>query len=206
MKQPKLSILIPSIPSRVGDLLALYAKLQIDVITLGVDVQILTLMDNRKMSIGAKRDALVQAASGEYLAFIDDDDTYFEEYLSSILPALESKPDVVTFKQLNTIDGKQFYVNFSLHHEYNEEAKIDKNGNYHDIERLPFHVCIWKSEIAKTERFKSVNYGEDWDWAKRLIPKCNTEVHINKVLHHYIFNSQTTEASTESNEVWQNPN
>jgi hypothetical protein len=202
----KLSILIPSIPSRFDKMKSLYNRLLIECEKL--PIEILCLVDNKKRSIGEKRDALVQIAKGQYLTILDDDDNFFEGYAKEIIDAINLNYyfDIITFTQKATIDGKSFLVDFSLAHKENEELKLNDEGEYSNIKRLPFHCCIWKTSIAQSERFASVNFGEDWDWCKRLIPKCKTEYKINKVLHHYIFNSQTTEASTESNEVWVNPN
>jgi hypothetical protein len=200
---PKLSILIPSIPSRFEKMQNLYNRLLVECENL--PIEILCLVDNKKRSIGEKRDDLVQLAKGDYLTILDDDDNFFEGYAKEILEGIGWGVDVVCFKQEATLDGKSFYVDFSLKYE-NEPAKLDNNENYIDIKRLPFHCCVWKSSIAKSERFASVGYGEDWDWCKRLIPKCKNEYKVNKVLHHYIFNSETTEAPIESNDVWDNPN
>lgn len=201
---PKLSILIPSIPSRFDKMFNLYNRLLVECKEL--PIEILCLVDNKIRSIGEKRNDLVQLAKGEYLTILDDDDSFFEGYAVEILKAIESNADVITFNQKCTLDGESFFVNFSLYNECNEPAKFDNEGNYLNIKRLPFHCCVWKSNIAKSETFASVSYGEDWHWCKRLIQKCETECHIDKVLHHYIYNSQTTQASTESNEVWVNPN
>jgi hypothetical protein len=200
---PKLSILIPSIPSRFEKMQNLYNRLLIECENL--PIEILCLVDNKKRSIGEKRDALVQLAKGDYLTILDDDDDFFEGYAKEILEGISWNVDVICFKQKSTLDGKSFYVDFSLTNK-NETAQLDDNENYVDIKRLPFHCCVWRTKIAQSERFSNVSYGEDWDWCKRLIPKCKNEYKVNKVLHHYIFNSETTEAPTESNKVWVNPN
>lgn len=202
---PKLSILIPSIPSRFEKMQNLYNRLLIECKNL--PIEILCLVDNKKRSIGEKRDDLVQLAKGEYLTILDDDDDFFDGfYASKIIEAIKEKKDVITFEQLCSLDGKSFIVDFDLFHKENEPAEIDEFGEYIDIKRLPFHCCVWKTSIAQSERFANVGYGEDWDWCKRLIPKCKTQTKIDFILHRYIFNSQTTEAPTESNEVWVNPN
>ena len=81
---------------------------------------------------------------------------------------------------------------------------FQKEKKYINIKRQPFHICAWKSEIAKSELFSDVGYSEDWDWCKRLIPKLKSEFKINEVLHHYIFDDKITEAPTETNEIWTN--
>ena len=74
---PKLSILIPSIPSRIQDrMIPLYHKLQEQIRKLDnpKDVELLCVIDNKRRSIGYKRESLVYIARGNYLAFVDDDD------------------------------------------------------------------------------------------------------------------------------------
>ena len=203
MEKPKLSILIPAIPSRFEQAKHLYSRL----VYFAGDrpVEILMFMDNKRRSIGEKRDALVRAANGEYLAFLDDDDDFFAHYITELLKGCDSGADVITFKQKCTIDGKSFIVDFDLNHKENEEAKMI-NDEYIDIKRRPFHICAWKSEIAKKSKFADVGYGEDWDWCRRLLTRTKTQYKIDEVLHHYVFDSSVTEAPTESNSVWNNPN
>lgn len=200
---PKLSILIPSIPSRIDKLTTLISKLE----SLIGDkpVEILAFTDNKKRSIGCKRQALVDIAKGDYLAFLDDDDDLLPEYIDEVLKASESSPDVITFKQWCVVDGNDFIVDFDLRHTENEECKIVE-GKYIDIKRKPFHVCFWKREIAQSERFPDVGYGEDWNWIEKIIDKATVQYKINKVLHKYVFDSSITEAPTETNDIWENPN
>lgn len=42
-------------------------------------VEILTLVDNKKMMLGHKRNVMVDMCRGEYVAFVDDDDR-IEDY------------------------------------------------------------------------------------------------------------------------------
>lgn len=201
--RPKLSILIPSVPSRIDKVKSLYDRLNNLIGDSPIEVLIFT--DNKKRSIGKKRESLVKISNGEYVCFLDDDDDFFDEYVNELLLATEQGADVITFKQKCTIDGKSCIVDFDLNHTENEEVKMIK-GEYRDVKRMPFHICAWKSEIAKSEDFPDVGYGEDWDWCKRILAKTNTQYKIDKVLHHYVFDSNVTEAPTESNEVWTNPN
>ena len=205
MKQkPILSILIGAIPERFDKARSLYERLMAEVGD--KPVQVLLIMDNRIMQIGEKRDALVQLAAGKYISFIDDDEDFFPGYIDFMLDACSKNVDVITFLQKCTIDGNSFTVNFDLNNIENEEARKNESGNYIDINRRPFHVCGWRSKIAKSEHFAAVGYGEDWDWCQRILPKCKTQYKIPGHMHHYIWDSKTTAAPTESNSVWTNPN
>jgi len=198
-----LSILIPTIPERIKVLSKLYDKLLLQVGE-RADVEILSFCDNKKRSIGYKRDALVQCANGKYCVFVDDDDDVSIDYVSEIIKRTDKDYDVIMFNTMSYLDGKPCKIRVSLD-VVNEEVEL-VNGKYKDCNRQPFHTSVWRTEIAKSERFADVGYGEDWDWAKRLIPKVESYVKIDKFLHIYKFDSKDTKAPIESNEVWKNPN
>jgi hypothetical protein len=73
----------------------------------------------------------------------------------------------------------------------------DDEGFLGDIKRPPYHMCVWRRELAQSEQFNAVYSGngqssEDIDWLMRLYPKVQTEYHIDDALHGYIYNSKTT--------------
>jgi len=188
------SILIPSIPSRIRRLEVLFAKLQNQVGSTTFEVEILSLLDNKTRSIGLKRDALVRCARGDYLAFCDDDDDVSEDYVKSICEALlRESPDVLVFNERCNINGgNDFIVRFGMEYE-NEEAR-QENGVWVDVKRKPFHCCVWKSSIARSESFPDASYGEDWHWCKRLVPKVEKQWRIDRVLKMYRYDRNVTEA------------
>lgn len=182
-----LSVLVPSIPSRFDKFQRIFAKLQNQAD--GRDVEILGLFDNKKRSIGLKRDALVQASVGRYVAFVDDDDNISPDYILRILQAMQTDPDVITFKQNCIVDGEQCLVDFDLNHAENEE--FTPGGS---IKRLPFHVCAFRGDIARKYHFPDSMYGEDWEWCVQVLQDVKTQHKIDEVLHIYIYDSQVTEA------------
>ena len=186
-----LSILIPSIPSRLGKLQKLYGDLLAQ--AEGQPVEILSFLDNKKRSIGLKSDALVQVAIGKYCAFVDDDDAVYSNYIADMLTGAREDADVIVFNEHCTINGGTvFTVKFGLEYE-NEEAHVD-NGRWANITRKPWHPCGWRTEIAKSEHFPDASYGEDWHWCKRLVPKAKSQFRIDKVLSRYDYNESVTEA------------
>jgi hypothetical protein len=195
MKKIIFSILIPSIPSRVEKyLIPLLAKLQKQ-IGERKDVEILTFLDNKKRSVGQKRDNLVQLANGQYLAFVDDDDDVSDDYVEEICQTIygNEKTDVIVFDQIASINGLEFKVSFGIEYE-NEQAQLNEFGKYDDIKRKPFHICVWRSEIAVKYKFPDCSYGEDWFWAKQVHADIKTQHRIDKVLHYYRYNDVITEA------------
>jgi glycosyltransferase involved in cell wall biosynthesis len=191
-----LSILVPSIPSRIDKFLKpLYSKLESQSSKVS-DVEVLCLLDNKKRSIGLKRDALLRAAQGKYVAFVDDDDDISDDYVEQLRNAIyhEGKgSDVIVFDQIASINNNQFRVRFGIEFE-NEQAEMDPYGQYKDIVRKPFHVCAWKRELAIKYKFPDCSYGEDWYWAKQVLGEVSTQYRIDKILHYYRYNDSVTEA------------
>jgi hypothetical protein len=197
---PRLSILIPSIPSRFEKSFNLYNKLIEE--TENMDIEILMLTDNKKRSIGLKREALKNISKGKYFMFVDDDDDI--KNIPLLYEATENDVDVITFKQKSrNTDGSHFIVTFGLGNEV--EHKQNKQGQYVDLKRPPFQVCAWNQKF-KDFAYPDINYAEDWGWIKQVLPLAKSEYFIDEVIHLYNFDMNVTEADTSSNELWENPN
>lgn len=193
----KLSILVPSLPSRFDShLRTLLDKLNRQ--TDGRDdVEVLVLTDNKMRSVGLKRDALVKSARGEFCAFVDDDDNVSDDYVSSIIDCIRANPDadVITFNQVSQVnDGNPYTVRFGLGNPH-EEAGTDDSGRWRDIRRPPYHVCAWRTELARRHDFADASYGEDRHWAMRAARDARASAHIDKVLHYYFYRDSVTEAA-----------
>jgi len=199
MSAIKFSILIPAIPERIDLLTRLLAKLNPQ--TEKQPVEVIVLMDNKKRPLGDKRNLMMRECQGKFLAHLDDDDSISDDYVSSILTTLDDNPetDVVCFQQRADLGDKMPYtVHTSLAFE-NEDSNIAKkkvNGKtveYRpDIKRKPWHWCVWRTEIARKGVFPCEFYAEDWLWLQQVIPLCQTEVQIKKILHYYYYNKQVS--------------
>ena len=93
----KLSILIPSIPSRFKRFERLFERINDQASKSDMVVEVLGLFDNKKRSIGHKRDALVQMSNGEYVCFCDDDDDVSLDYVINLLEGIKHPPDVPSY-------------------------------------------------------------------------------------------------------------
>lgn len=150
-------------------------------------VEILILADNKRMMLGEKRNVMVDMAQGEYVAFVDDDDRLEPDYIASLLTAIESGSDVITFHvsvKLNGGDAKIAKYSKDYGHDYNTAAE------YH---RIPNHICCVKRELSRKSSFPNIKYGEDSAYAKVLLPYLLTEHRIERVLYHYDWDENTTE-------------
>jgi glycosyltransferase involved in cell wall biosynthesis len=182
----KLSIMTPTIPSRESQLKALSQKLAKQIGDLPVEH--LVFCDNRKRSIGEKRQSLVDIANGEYIAFCDDDDDVSPDYVSELLKAIETKADVITFNQKAIYNGLKSEVHFGIR---NQDGQFNPGGI---TLRGPWHVCAWNRQKVKGCVFGFSNYGEDLVWSHQARKRVKTGHHINKVLHTYIHDAATTAA------------
>lgn len=195
----QLSILIPSIPSRLKRAVELCDRLE--QMCEGKSVEILLILDNKQRSIGHKREMLKNNCLGKYFMILDDDDDLLS--IEEIYNATFEGVDVITFKQkcLNS-DGSTFTVTFGLGNEIEHNTE---DGKYLDCKRPPFHVCAWHEKFKKIP-YPDISYGEDGVWSLKANNLAKSEIHIDKVVHSYNFSETGTEASTESNEFWKNPN
>jgi glycosyltransferase involved in cell wall biosynthesis len=186
MDSIKLSILIPTIESRKILLMNLLGELHKQTINYPGNVDVLT--ETGSGTIGAKRNKLLERATGEYICFIDDDDEVSKDYIPEILKAIESKPDCVSLRGVITWDGANPEI-FEHSIKYNGYVThtIPKGGIKY--ERYPNHLNAIKSEIAKQFKFPETNHGEDTDWATQVFKSglLKKEVYIDKVLYNYKF-------------------
>jgi glycosyltransferase involved in cell wall biosynthesis len=187
----KLSILTPTIPTRIASVAALQVKIaeQIDD---DLTVEHLCFCDNRARTIGAKRQALVDIARGEYIAFVDDDDDISDDYVSRLLTAIETGADVITFRQRAIYNGLESEVVFGVN---NRDGQFNPGGI---TLRAPWHVCAWKRETVAGCLFGESNYGEDLIWCEQARKRIQTAHHIDAVLHTYRHEAVTTAAPEPS--------
>lgn len=189
----KLSILIPTVPNRLTTFfprLIEHLQNQIRISNNRTDVEILGLYDNKKRTVGEKRNVLLNMAQGEYLTFIDDDDRIADDYVQSIMNALYDNLDVdcVVFDCITTINGdtsNPTYSKYSINYEYSQ------TGN--QWRGKPAHTMVWKSSIAKKHSYQGKNYGEDIEWVKKACKDIKREVRIDKVLYFYDFDNRVSE-------------
>jgi glycosyltransferase involved in cell wall biosynthesis len=198
----KLSILILSIPSRLHFLQPLVEKLERQIAD-REDVEILSILDNKSFGISEKRNHLLGLARGDYLSWIDDDDDVSDDYIEKILKAIESTndSDVISFDQLCFLEGIEARVFAKMGNPHEPVVMDHSTGKYKDTLRPPYHWCVWKSSLAKSEEFRSnanrqgSDHGEDLDWLLRLYPKVTKSIYLEgQVLHIYRYSSQISES------------
>lgn len=153
---------------------------------MGQPVEFFILGDNKSLSVGEKRNAAINLASGKYVCFVDDDDQVSESYVSELLNACQRGADCVAFNMDYFKDDKYAgLVRFDL---------VDRNhrdgANY---KWMVNHLCPVRRELAEHAQFPDSNLREDFEYAERLRLQLKTMDKIEKTLYTYKFNSQTTE-------------
>ena len=169
-------------------------------------VQILWIGDNKAFSVGEKRNYLLDMARGEYLTFIDDDDQVSDNYIKTIIDYTKAFPDVTVFchEVEKLYDGKFEKTQYFS----KERGTINMNrkpgrGRKHPLTGKPLeykmqlmtpnHLMIWKSDVAKRERFPGYNLSEDIEWANLMNKHIDQEMQIAERLYTYDFDKKKSE-------------
>lgn len=200
------SILIASVPERYHSAhKLLLSLLEHQSVARIPDVELLYLLDNRRRSIGAKRNALLDSAHGEYVSFIDDDDEVAGDYVQKIRFAIsatrksEAPADVICFPQRATLVQHNVIhdCTYSLEHWKNRKPEERRQLTPSDKPNTlnwsgpPAHTMVWRREIAQSVKFQDKNFGEDTAWVDACCEKARMEVQIGgHALYFYNFDEQ----------------
>lgn len=175
----RLSILIATMPSRMAQ----YNRLIKSLPNSNEEVEVLS-DDSMEYNIGVKRNKLLERASGDYIVFVDDDDSISKDYVKLILKAAETNPDCIGICGIITTNGikrRKWFISKDYGRWY------EKDKVYY---RTPNHISPVKREIALKAMFPKIKFGEDAVYSERLLPYLKTEVKIKERIYHYDYNSQ----------------
>lgn len=178
----KLSILLPTVIERTEVFNVLYEELQKQ--AKGKPVELIVMCDNKEISIGAKRQQLLQKAKGEYIVFIDDDDWIAEDYIDQILA--NAKKDAIGFQIECIFDGTNKCL-ASASARYKDWAE---NVDGYRYVRSTYHKTPVKRELALKVGFGDKRFGEDYDYSKKLVRLVRSENYINKVMYYYRYKTE----------------
>lgn len=191
----KISILICTIKERESLFKSLlseffnqgtFTKIESGYIDEKKQVEILYHSDNKEISVGKKRQLLLEKAAGKYIVFIDDDDFPSPNYIDMILSAIETNPDCIGINVAMTTNGTRPQ---KCCHSLKYPVWMD-NVHGWDYVRNVTHFNPVKRDLAMQSGFKDMRFGEDKDYADRLTPLCKTEVYIEPPLFHYRFSNK----------------
>lgn len=191
-----LTVCIPSITTRISKgFQPLLDKLNNQVGD-NKQVEIISIMDNKRMSVGRKRQALFQMARGKYVCQVDDDDDVEPDFISTVLNAItetsEDPPEVITYDQHCDMDGQIMFVECDINSTAVSEPRFNVLKNRIIIKRYPWHWCCWRNDIAKRGNFYDCNGIEDGLFPRQMKNIVTKQYNIPKVLLRYIFRSSGT--------------
>ena len=181
---PRLAILLPTVEARAK----LFAQLHTHITAqaAGKPVEVLVACDNKEISIGKKRQNLLEQATGDYVCYIDDDDWVADDYVDSILAALESGPDCVGFLITCTTNGRNPRKAIASMR-YKDWCE-NRDGYAHC--RSPYQKTPVRREIALAVGFPDLRYAEDRVYSRGITARIKTESFVPKVLYQYRFRSE----------------
>jgi glycosyltransferase involved in cell wall biosynthesis len=143
------------------------------------EVEMLAVSDNGEKTIGQKRNELLEAAKGDYVVFVDDDDMVSPFYIYGIFQAIKDNPDCVGIEGIITQRGigpKKFVHSLKYDHWF------EKDEIYY---RYPNHLNPIKREIALECKFPDLSHGEDKEFSDKILKHLKTEVFINGPIYYY---------------------
>lgn len=189
--QPLLSILIATIEERREDLERVLKRLA----SMPLSWQLVEVIVNSAprhdlpegITVGEKRQLLLDDAKGRYVWFLDDDDDFTDDMFRELMPLLQFDYDVICAKTKALIDGKPYIIDTSIHYE---------NEQLHDgseVKRFPSVMNVYRRKSANKAKFKHINNGEDFAWSTSL--GLTKEKKVDSVWHIYNYSSSKTVAS-----------
>jgi glycosyltransferase involved in cell wall biosynthesis len=190
----KLSILICSLEKRQEQLAELLAELNLQITSCDASdiVEVMTEVDSKQITTGAKRNNLLNKASGKYICFIDDDDHIYPNYIKLILEATESDADCIATTGIYSINGGH-PVKWRLSKDFIDEDKFDSQINEIVYFRRANHLTPVKRELALQAMFPDQSNAEDKEYSSRLNPFLQSEVEIKELIYHYDYKNYDKE-------------
>lgn len=145
------------------------------------------------MGVGDKRECIRRKASGDYIAWVDDDDLVPPYYISSILPLLDGV-DIIGWEQEVYKDGvktrERDFHTISAPGWFND-------ANFHrDIS----HQQPIRRELALLHPM-SGGVGEDARWAEAMRGSVKTEHYIDRIMYYYFWRTEKNDAK-DANDPW----
>lgn len=171
------------------------------------EVEILIAADSGQLETGTKRNKLVASAEGAYIVHVDDDDRVSDNYVGSILQAIDDSPgvDAILIRGVRIQQGviqslqpvgiigrvppmsrPNSTVQLFDYRIGGKEAEVTQGVLW----RSPGHLCPIRASIAKAVPFEPLWSCEDLRWAEKLRPHLRTAVRAGipgEVLYHYLW-------------------
>ncbi len=182
-----ISILIPTMKSRMKLFRDVLAEVQRQIHeTPELRVEVLWESDHGELTLGQKRNVLLDRCQGKYHCFIDDDDVIARDFVKTFVPMIKSEVDYdcASFVGAHYIRGR---FNKLFHHslDYPEWAEYQER-----YVRGISPMNMIKTDIVRQVRYKDIRNTEDHEFSKRLMAsgllKTEFAINPNRPIYHYI--------------------
>lgn len=179
------SVLIPTIPRREASLCRLIESIREKMERLCPDIryEFCIEFDNREMSIGLKRQKLLETAKGKYSSFIDDDDEITDAYVEDLREMIRGGYHTMRLR------GQMSQYQFVHSTEITMTSPMATADEPPLFQRPPNHLNPMLADVAKLIPFKNAVHGEDLDWTLSLYKSkfLETEYRSDPSRVHYIY-------------------
>ena len=162
--------------------------------------EILWESDNGELTLGQKRNVLMDRCVGKYHCFIDDDDVLAPDYLKSFVPMITSgidydcasfvgayyKGGTFTWPYAGGVPNEGTFLKLFHHSLYYTEWSETPERYIRTIS--PMNLI--KTDIVRQVRYKDIRNTEDHEFSKRLMAsgllKTEFAINPNHPIYHYI--------------------
>jgi glycosyltransferase involved in cell wall biosynthesis len=154
----------------------------------------LYLGDNKRRSVGEKRNALLSISRAQWVCFLDDDDSWHDGAVNKLWELIKANPEkkVIAFRGTENHDGaKNLDFRYDRNYSVNHRIKLDGKSMRG---KIPDHLCAWKRELALKESFPEINLSEDHRWAEAMKKHYSDadQLITDDYIYHYEFNRSTS--------------
>lgn len=142
--------------------------------------------DNGELTLGQKRNVLVDRCQGKYHCFVDDDDVLAPYFLRTFVPMIQSGIDYDCASFLGA-HYKRGVLNKLFYHSLDVPEWAETSERFL---RSVSPMNMIKTSIVRQVRYKDIRNTEDHEFSKRLMASglLQTEFKIdpNRPIYHYI--------------------
>lgn len=143
---------------------------------------------NGGMTIGMKRNLLLDAAQSDYVCFWDDDDLVADDAVDRVMAAIDAGfyvaregVDVIGIegKKINDDGSEQKIVQ-----SFRYKTRAFVGGSWISY---PTHLNPVKLTIARKVKFPMISFGEDAQYSRNLLPHLKSEIEVSGPLYFYYY-------------------
>ncbi len=146
------------------------------------------VIHQENQGLSAARNTGVKKATGEYLLFVDSDDTIEKDLLRELTKSLRNNPDLVRFQIKEVYEGKKDVKNYpeKPFHNLTGVAAFERITHYHFVENA--WAYLYKTSFFKENKFefKKGTLHEDFGLIPLVIMKANTVNSIDYIGYNYL--------------------